>query len=118
MASESHIGCLRLYTIKAGLCSSELPLPAELRHNKAVDSERKSGWFDFGSWVAEHLFEGIFEPEFGPLILAIVGCAVVLCLVLFGVHQWLSDPGTTMASIIPGSTDFDTLSINPDNWKF
>lgn len=118
MAPESHIGCLRLYTIKAGLCSSQLPLKPELRHNNAVDSERKSGWCELGSWVAEHLIEGIFELEIGPFILAIIGCAAILCLVLFGLHQWLSDPGTTLASIIPGPTDFDALSINPDNWKF
>ena len=68
-------------------------------------------------WVGETLVEGLFETETGFYFLLVGFCALVICGVLYGINQWLSDPGTTWASIFPGSTDLDVLSIKPESWK-
>ena len=85
-----------------------------------MDEKPKSPLHSVVNWMGETLVEGLLDGEVGGYILIffLFGLVVFAALYgLYGLHQWLSDPGTTWASIFPGSTDLDVLSIKPESWK-
>ena len=78
-------------------------------------NDTSCGWWE---WLAETAATAVFESEAGFVILLLAFCGLFVFAIGYGIHQWLTDPGTTLASIVPASDDLKALSINPDNWKF